>query len=204
METSRRNLIVALAIAPLAACAAPAVADASRTPFAEKIRLMESARAAAQRWDTDTYHPAHEKYKKLSEAIPHTTAVWMNFQTPVTMTTADPMMIKVARDELRRPREGIIFDDFFPACQAIADGADWREAEKERISECLDIGRKASVSDQRWKAFYDTMYAVIDCPVANPADLAKKIAIVTAEEQWEMSYAQEAISADVNRLGGLA
>lgn len=201
MLATRRNLMAAVAVLPIAACPAPATAAPDKVS-AKLAELIDVARETMARSDKHYYEvelPAHERAEAAIASIPHVT-VPVNRPDETYWTTADPHAARLARSILAgHPNRGRGKREPLRRFLAV-DLRRKRQVERVRREVGLTAATAASndYSDRNALAEWD----VIRFPVTSPADFHAKIAFMVERGLFEGIDHSEQMLADATRLAG--
>ncbi len=202
MLATRRNLMAAVAVLPIAACPAPATATADGVS-AKLAELINAARETMARSDNYYYEveiPAHQRAEAAVAGIPHVT-VPVNRPDETYWTTADPHAARLARSILAgHPNRGRGKREPLRRFLA-ADLRRKRRVERVRREVGLTAATAASndYSDSNAAAEWD----VARFPVASPADFHAKIAFMVERQMFDGLNHSEQMLADAARLAGV-
>ncbi len=206
ITTTRRAMMGALAIAPLAvsasASAAPQSHRAAAGAIAAAIAHYHQAEAALQTFDRDVHTPAVEGYLRARDAIPH-----VRIKKPTLGTqedwwsTDDSGDIRIAREEIRRRGTTDPFDVAIVAgCRELISAADVREAENQRLYAAYAVEEHGLRLDALAEASCEALDALEAARPATIAEFAEKLAVLHSAQRLDLEDAQAAIVADARRL----
>ena len=214
---SRRSLLQgSTGIAALAATVgvAPA-AQGSGTPrgLSAPMQALVTAYQAAERradhYSATVAEPARAAYRKAIAAIPHveTSAYSSTEGRLAKLSTESEQSVTSARALLRlnlsAPESP---GTYLAAARELIQGADWRNAECDRLLSAHAIKAVNAREDELGEAAWTRRWEVIEHPSSCLADLSAKLTAINRTDAWNCEDAQAAIVADVERLatGGLA
>lgn len=214
---SRRAAIGILAASPVAllpalhspAQAAP-VAAAGQSPAMRG--LMDDYRALdrdCDYWLKTAYDPAWRKAHDDIAAIPHhrTAHSFRNFEGGLTsLTTEDPSSVATARRVMDDDKgDWLSFDqDYVDTITELAKAADKRDQRKKEIRKVYNIDALVEQEDARGEALGKAIDRILEAEAQTVGDLAAKLEIVVETDCWLHGGFQEAVTADIRRLAGIA
>lgn len=202
LTPTRRGMLAAMALAPIVIAAS---ASAALSPDLT-ARIAECA-AAAQRMEDhkQVYAAIRAHYDALVAAIPHETIEWEANPSFAgeTWTTADRDRIRDARYFLD-PRHNVEIDpcaaSYHKAALALVAADDRRQVAIKQADQQSGLSAAIVHDDNLLDAWTETLDAVCACPVSTLPDLARKVAFITDNKQWEYETTHAAVSADVARI----
>ena len=202
-ELTRRGVLGVMASAPALSAIPAAASPASFFQIAlAEFRSLHAADEAFYRYQVE---PAHEEARRRMETAPHVTAFFdMLDGGEYSLTTRSSADVTTARRVTERIRGAGSLDRYNRACRTITAGALRRDRQEARIKRELGLASLDDRMEALGRRTYDALWVAIECPVETHGDLVAKLELLRIEEMWDAEPAQEAIVADVRRLGGLA
>lgn len=202
MQTNRRGLLGAMALAPLMAVPA-AVAAANPASDLDHLIAVWRAAEAASNPASDAHQAALDELAAAKAAVPHhmTKAGFMSQGNGfMHMTTADPTHPYTARTMLkvwseRKWKDG---DAYVAVCRELVEADDRRQAEFARLARVHRIEQLCAEEERMTGIAADAMWAVYEHPVSCPSDLLKKLAVL--EEQGAVEECAHLLADDIRRV----
>ena len=211
MQTNRRGLLGAMALAPaMAMPLAAAPAQAIHPDLQAAIARHHAVKAEMEAFSNDVYEPTRSAWRAAVDAVPYRecTRTFLNYAAERrTYTTADETQILAARRfvrGLKRCDDSLL--EFRDASVELIELVDQREAELTALRSRFGIDDLFQQVTALEQATDDAFDEIVDFPASCIPDLMAKIAALEGAGWFIGEPAGRCIANDVKRIakGGLA
>jgi hypothetical protein len=201
IQTSRRGMLGAMALAPLVATV-PAAAMPAPSHIDGIIAAYRVAEAACEP-ASEAHGEALRTWTAACEAIPHYTtkrgyqSQGLGFRH---LSTSDRTAAPAARAVIEVTKKSAEADDYHAVCHELVAAADARKAEADRLRALHGVDAARDEEERLAEIGGNALWAVIECPVSSPADLLTKLAFMTETGHFGDTDATVAVGDDIRRV----
>lgn len=212
-NTTRRGILGAIAVAPVAAMIAPATATPPNAAqgispaLAHLFAEVERTKAEAERYDAEVFEPMRARWLAEKAAVPHIefegVARWDG--GPAIWSTAQEQRVQHARWAVGQKHTfaGPGADHAREAYQSMSKlvaAANKRERAFVRINQQLGFEAIYDESARLSDVYVEAIDAVVEFPAASLADLSAKVDFMLLVDGFGRDDAPEIIRSDVTRI----
>lgn len=203
MFATRRNLMAAVAVLPIASCPSPtsAVPSAHAGVSAKLAELIDGAndsRDAHGRHYREIVEPLARSVRDAVAGLPHVTVMIRNDAT--FWTTANTEAVKTARSLVKMyPADR---REHMMPMRKLTAASIRRNRAADRIRRDMGIQAANDHNEDLLKRTVDDEWEVANFPAASPADFHAKVAFMVERQMFDGIDHSEMLMADATRLAG--